>query len=853
MKKKRMKLESTVFLEGAISIGSNKEKRSSTVLFRCLTLILCVFTALLTLKLTIDMPINLSIIVFTTLFCIVFTAIGELREFKLTAIISCIVLLLVVAFIFRDDLVYGLKIIRTNFMTAYNKYFYTNFMAYPVSVPFMKDYISAKSNIMLLFSYLFCSYFAFAMKKGKGFLSLLLLLAFFFWGAVNLSVAPYIFPIILMLFSLVAICSLQNRLIGSKKNAIEGEFAIKKFKAGKLYRYQGDKLNTAVLNRNWISTITVTLSLLVLIGLIFPQGSYKPNKKLETIQKNPAAFVTDVFDQVATNNFTLNFSQSGIGGGNLTAIDRKNFLYQTHLKVTAQEERPMLLKGYVGSVYENDRWSNLNQSIYEENEKIFSELAYYDVKPQMIGAPFYSALELFLKENQTENELKNTSFENIIQIQNVNANRKYAYVPETLQRVFTDQDVFVNDTIIDGRSFGGRPYSISKNMALFSKAPEVKVVLQEYDWSYLYETLVDEPTRNAISGYEKFVYDHYLTLPQNSLQKLKEDFAPLQWDGKIASLVEPYNRIEAYFKAHAVYDLSPGKKPANKDYIEYFLYENHKGYCSHFATAATMMFRAMGIPARYVEGYTLTNYDIQFNRSGMGEILIKDSNAHAWTEIYLPALGWKSVDLTPGFSEETIASPDHNVPVPNEMNSSSAVSSEVSSEPPPVSSSVSNDTVSNNRSSAPDEVANSKGIGKTAIVFLAFFGVILAFFALLFMKNVLVTARRKSRFSQHNSNHAALCGYSYLIEILSFLGYHRESDETEQAFAKRVSADCKFLEDDSFILLTELSLKARFSDHITAPKELERITAYSHDFSNRVYKSLKLTQKFKYRLIDNLK
>ncbi len=58
-------------------------------------------------------------------------------------------------------------------------------------------------------------------------------------------------------------------------------------------------------------------------------------------------------------------------------------------------------------------------------------------------------------------------------------------------------------------------------------------------------------------------------------------------------------------QSHASYTLTPGRAPVNQDIVEYFLFENHEGYCVHFASAATLMYRLYGIPARYASGYAV--------------------------------------------------------------------------------------------------------------------------------------------------------------------------------------------------------------------------------------------------------
>jgi hypothetical protein len=82
--------------------------------------------------------------------------------------------------------------------------------------------------------------------------------------------------------------------------------------------------------------------------------------------------------------------------------------------------------------------------------------------------------------------------------------------------------------------------------------------------------------------------------------------------------------------------------------VEYFLIDSRQGYCMHFATAATLMLRELGVPARYVDGYVA--------EAKAGRITnVPDSAAHAWVEIYLPGLGWYPVEVTPGY-ETAIAS-----------------------------------------------------------------------------------------------------------------------------------------------------------------------------------------------------
>lgn len=80
------------------------------------------------------------------------------------------------------------------------------------------------------------------------------------------------------------------------------------------------------------------------------------------------------------------------------------------------------------------------------------------------------------------------------------------------------------------------------------------------------------------------------------------------------------------------------KYPSDQDPIQSF-FEQGEGICNNFATVATMVYRQLGIPARYVVGFGSS-------ASGAGTYSVSASNAHAWTEVFIDNLGWVTVDAT---------------------------------------------------------------------------------------------------------------------------------------------------------------------------------------------------------------
>jgi transglutaminase-like putative cysteine protease len=95
----------------------------------------------------------------------------------------------------------------------------------------------------------------------------------------------------------------------------------------------------------------------------------------------------------------------------------------------------------------------------------------------------------------------------------------------------------------------------------------------------------------------------------------------------------------AHFADGFRYTLNP--PPMRRDPVAEFLLEHHQGYCEHFAAALVTLARAAGVPARVVVGYQGGELN-----PGRGYYLVRQSSAHAWTELWLAELGWWRVDPT---------------------------------------------------------------------------------------------------------------------------------------------------------------------------------------------------------------
>ncbi|HKL80085.1 MAG TPA: transglutaminase-like domain-containing protein [Mobilitalea sp.] len=103
--------------------------------------------------------------------------------------------------------------------------------------------------------------------------------------------------------------------------------------------------------------------------------------------------------------------------------------------------------------------------------------------------------------------------------------------------------------------------------------------------------------------------------------------------------------IESYLLEYT-YNVKPGRLPADTDFVDYFLFDNKKGYCTSFATAMAVLARCIDIPTRYVEGFVVDKEDKVENK-----ILVRNNKAHAWVEAYIEGIGWIPFEATPPFYE----------------------------------------------------------------------------------------------------------------------------------------------------------------------------------------------------------
>jgi transglutaminase-like putative cysteine protease len=161
---------------------------------------------------------------------------------------------------------------------------------------------------------------------------------------------------------------------------------------------------------------------------------------------------------------------------------------------------------------------------------------------------------------------------------------------------------------------------------------------------YRVTSYVDYSAREPLNDAEIAMFR---TLPPDSSPRARALAATwLEDSPSSATIVE---RAMAYLRSQPfAYTLTPPALGAQP--VDEFLFETREGFCEHYASALTVLLRAAGLPARVVMGYQ----GGELNGIG-GYYIVRQSDAHAWTEVWLEDRGWVRVDGVAAVAPERVA------------------------------------------------------------------------------------------------------------------------------------------------------------------------------------------------------
>lgn len=326
-------------------------------------------------------------------------------------------------------------------------------------------------------------------------------------------------------------------------------------------------------------------------------------------------------------------SNAGLPEGDMTKVGPRQISEDIMLEVTMTQPTSYYLRGFVGETYANSRWSTLDSKTLSEDADTFYWL-------HQDG--FYAQSQLTTAAQAGVPDA--LGYDNTVTVQNVGASGKYLYAPYEL---LADSDVLdaaqIGDrTLLASGLRGQRTYSFHASDNIITQYQRLAAALLE-------ETEQTNAFLNTEAAYNRFAYDHYTDIPDDVRGFLEEKLGGYQKDeGQVHfDYQRAKQNILFYLTTYITYEENV-LPITGGDFALTFLDGIQSGYDVHYATAAALMFRYYGIPARYVEGYLVTKDDAAQMKSGQ-TLNVGGNRAHAWVEYYQDGLGWLPFEATPTY------------------------------------------------------------------------------------------------------------------------------------------------------------------------------------------------------------
>ncbi|MDE7113648.1 MAG: transglutaminase domain-containing protein [Acetatifactor sp.] len=356
-----------------------------------------------------------------------------------------------------------------------------------------------------------------------------------------------------------------------------------------------------------------------------------------------------LMEQYAHRVYTAVFGESEEGWFENGSVSRGNN-YRSggvilDVAVDKEPTEDIYLRGYVGADYEGDRWTEADESAFYTYildltggmSKAWVQMSH----DNLVFELNYGDMNEWVRMLQGQHLLREDARKIVL---NKRGEMSRQYIPYYSFRAVNADRYY---QLEEGQEVDTYFYFESADMDMEMIKENLERFPQSAAWMR--------------EEYENYVLEYYLMVPEERLPRLKAlcdanadirpvtsgEAGPVEAADEADVIDAVTSFIRDTLQADTFYTRTPGNTPVNQDVIEYFLFESRRGYCMHYASAATLMYRMYGIPARYVTGYVAHPQDFKRQADGTYAAALTDYRLHAWVEIYRENLGWTPVEMTP--------------------------------------------------------------------------------------------------------------------------------------------------------------------------------------------------------------
>ncbi len=502
--------------------------------------------------------------------------------------------------------------------------------------------------------------------------------------------------------------------------------------------------------------------------------------------------------------------------GDLTQPVKASDSTDAILTVTSSESQTLYLRGFVGDSYENGTWTALDKETAAAEKDLFYWLH---------QSGFYPQSQLAMAARLMGNYQSGS-----VSVQNLTACSLYRYEPCTVlpERAGLAKNKIQPSEVETTGLRGQRGYSFDTIADVQTVLPALLDFLQNDESSAANTYLQME------SAYREFVYSYALSVPAEfraQLGAVLDSFC--EEYGSADSLTKEQAQTAALAFLERCFDGSGD--------VSLPLSDTANGTTYQYATVAALALRYYGIPARYVEGYTVSA------RAGE-ETTVDAKAAGAWVEVYQDGAGWLPLALTPGLEDLSAEQTESGVkPV--------GAGKEGTGDGPRVTEGQEleqNDAEPDNSEDNSPEGGERTGLLKKPLFWVILIaGLLLLLIAAIVVRHALILKKRNETFAQEDQNAATACLFADCASLLAALGLKRGNGsmlELCEGVENRFGAENagKLRE------MTLLNARALFSTKALTKDERMRMESFRADVLNLLKTHTKWPKKLRLKWLSCL-